>query len=212
MVAGLPGSIRPPAAMGRGLCPLEESRSGGRGVRIADPHMSLRFPRKVLCSGPNFTDHLAKMGESGLGDTWSAYYFFISLRGRHRRDTPAAPFVWGWAASKAADTSLPIGPGVVPTAGPRGAGAAHPHPGEWLAQAGRPHRRHGARRRSPHRRRQRGWSPLEAGDHILTGTPAGVGVAKIPSSAPVASSTWRSKASAGSATRSPSEAAGDDSR
>lgn len=133
----------------------------------------LRYPNKVLCSGPNFTDHLTEMGESGLGDAWSGYFFFkpptttlvgpsdpvlvgptwqddrvdwegelavvlarggrnippeqalahvagysvandISLRGPHRRDTPAAPFVWDWVASKAADNSLPLGPGLVP--------------------------------------------------------------------------------------------------
>lgn len=133
----------------------------------------LRYPRKVLCSGPNFRDHLAEMGESSLGDQWNGYFFFkpptttligprdaieadaswasdridwegelavvisrggrnitpaaatehiagycvandISLRGPHRRDTPAAPFVWDWVASKAADTSLPLGPGIVP--------------------------------------------------------------------------------------------------
>ncbi len=140
------------------------------GARLRTP---LAFPRKVLCSGPNFTDHLAEMGESGLGDSWTGYFFFkpptttlvgptdpvlvsaawerdrvdwegelavviarggrditaeaalehvagyavandISLRGPHRRDTPAAPFVWDWTASKAADTSLPLGPGLVP--------------------------------------------------------------------------------------------------
>jgi len=140
------------------------------GVRLGIP---LAFPPKVLCSGPNFTDHLAEMGESGLGEAWTGYFFFkppttalvgpadpvlvgpdwerdrvdwegelavvvgrggrdiaaadalehvagysvandISLRGPHRRDTPAAPFVWDWTASKAADTSLPLGPGLVP--------------------------------------------------------------------------------------------------
>ena len=132
----------------------------------------LRHPNKVLCSGPNFTDHLAEMGEAGLGDDWTAYFFLkpptttligtgdavlvddaaaervdyegelalvlgrggrritrdyalqhvagylvandISLRGPHHRDTPARPFQWDWLASKGADTSLPIGPGVVP--------------------------------------------------------------------------------------------------
>ena len=38
----------------------------------------------------------------------------VSLRGPHRRDTPAQPFQWDWLASKGADTTLPIGPGVVP--------------------------------------------------------------------------------------------------
>lgn len=132
----------------------------------------LQFPRKVLCSGPNFTDHLAEMGESRLGDAWTGYFFLkppttsliadaepilvedltaaradyegelalvigrggrriepadalghvagylvandVSLRGPHRRDTPAKPFQWDWLASKGADTSLPLGPGVVP--------------------------------------------------------------------------------------------------
>ena len=153
-------------------------------LRELDPHggepvdgqrllIPVRYPNKVLCSGPNFTDHLAEMGESGLGDAWTGYFFFkppttslvgptdavpvggtwqadrvdwegelavvlahggrdipreqalqlvagytvandISLRGPHRRDTPAAPFVWDWVASKAADGSLPLGPGIVP--------------------------------------------------------------------------------------------------
>lgn len=145
------------------------------GELVADPRvlLPLRYPAKVLCSGPNYSDHLAEMKQSGLGDSWTAYFFFkppttsligptdpvlvgaqwerdqydwegelavvmarggrdipvadalshvagycvandISLRGPHRRDTPAAPFVWDWVASKAADTSLPIGPGLVP--------------------------------------------------------------------------------------------------
>ena len=132
----------------------------------------LQYPAKVLCSGPNYTDHLAEMGESGLGDDWTGYFFLkppttalvgdgdpvlvddpvaarvdwegelgvvigrggrriapadaldhvagylvandISLRGPHHRDTPARPFQWDWLASKGADTSLPIGPGLVP--------------------------------------------------------------------------------------------------
>jgi len=132
----------------------------------------LQYPPKVLCSGPNFHDHLAEMGESSLGEEWTPYFFLkpptttmvadgapvlingtddehadwegelavviglggrdlnaaevpehiagyavandISLRGPHRRNTPAAPFQWDWLASKAADTSLPIGPGLVP--------------------------------------------------------------------------------------------------
>ncbi|MGP3533650.1 fumarylacetoacetate hydrolase family protein [Microbacterium sp. RD1] len=131
----------------------------------------LAYPAKVLCSGPNFTDHLAEMGESGLGEDWTAYFFLkppttaliadgdavwiddpdrarvdwegelgvvigtggrdipaeralavvagyvvgndISLRGPHRRSTPAAPFQWDWLASKGADASLPIS-GMVP--------------------------------------------------------------------------------------------------
>lgn len=34
----------------------------------------LRYPRKILCSGPNFTDHLAEMGES-FGARWHPYFF-----------------------------------------------------------------------------------------------------------------------------------------
>lgn len=144
----------------------------GERVTGARTLMPLAFPNKVLCSGPNFTDHLAEMGESGLGEEWSAYFFLkppsttligdgepiliddvegsrvdwegelavvigrggrridaadaiehvagylvsndISLRGPHRRNTPARPFEWDWVASKAADTSLPISNGVVP--------------------------------------------------------------------------------------------------
>ena len=41
----------------------------------ATREMLLAFPPKVLCSGPNFTDHLAEMGESGLGDAWTPYFF-----------------------------------------------------------------------------------------------------------------------------------------
>lgn len=145
------------------------------GDAVEDPQLltPLQHPRKILCSGPNFTDHLAEMGESSLGEDWTGYFFFkpptttligphdaievestwhsdrvdwegelavviarggrnispadaldhvagycvandISLRGPHRRNTPAAPFVWDWVASKAADTSLPLGPGLVP--------------------------------------------------------------------------------------------------
>src|SRR4051812_27275887 len=36
----------------------------------------LTYPSKVLCSGPNFHDHLAEMGESGLGESWVPYFFF----------------------------------------------------------------------------------------------------------------------------------------
>jgi 2-keto-4-pentenoate hydratase/2-oxohepta-3-ene-1,7-dioic acid hydratase in catechol pathway len=135
--------------------------------------MPLTYPNKVLCSGPNFRDHLAEMGESGLGDSWTPYFFLkppttalvadgapvlvsgdeadkvdwegelaavigvggrdisvhdaldhvagyavandVSFRGPFRRDTPAAPFQWDWVAQKAADTSLPFGPGIVPS-------------------------------------------------------------------------------------------------
>ncbi len=145
------------------------------GELVQDPVLltPLRYPSKILCSGPNYHDHLAEMGQAGLGDAWTAYFFFkppttslvgpvdpvlvgpqwesdrvdwegelavvigkggrdidasdalshvagyavandISLRGPHRRDTPAEPFVWDWVASKGADSSLPLGPGVVP--------------------------------------------------------------------------------------------------
>jgi len=199
--------------------------------------LPLAYPRKVLCSGPNFHDHLAEMGESGLGDAWSAYFFFkppttsligptdsvlvgpdwenervdwegelavviahggrdipatdalshvagylvandISLRGPHRRDTAAAPFVWDWVASKAADTSLPLGPGVVPA---------------WLVPD--PQRLR-IRTRVNGEIKQDGTTAdmvldvatliadasalvtLEPGDVILTGTPAGVGASR----------------------------------
>ena len=35
----------------------------------------LRYPHKVLCSGPNYTDHLAEMGEQDLGAGWTPYFF-----------------------------------------------------------------------------------------------------------------------------------------
>ena len=131
----------------------------------------LRYPAKVLCSGPNFTDHLSEMGESDLGPGWQPFFFLkpptttvvgtgavvgiddesvradwegelavvigrggraispadslghvagytiandISLRAPHRRPGAPAPFVWDWLASKGADGSLPLGPGVTP--------------------------------------------------------------------------------------------------
>lgn len=133
----------------------------------------LRHPRKVLCSGPNFTDHLAEMGEEDLGDDWTPYFFLkppttaivgpnddipipsdpgaradwegelgvvigrrgrdlsgdaardaiagylvaddVSLRGPHHRPDAPAPFAWDWLASKGADGSLPLGPGMTPS-------------------------------------------------------------------------------------------------
>lgn len=36
--------------------------------------LPLRYPRKVLCSGPNYVDHLAEMGES-FGAEWRPYFF-----------------------------------------------------------------------------------------------------------------------------------------
>jgi 2-keto-4-pentenoate hydratase/2-oxohepta-3-ene-1,7-dioic acid hydratase in catechol pathway len=146
--------------------------AGARPLAGAAPvRLFGRPPAKALCSGPNYTDHLAEMGESELGEEWRPYFFLkppsttirasgepfamgpvedkvdwegelavvigvggrdippekvadhvagytvandISLRGPHRRPTPAAPFQWDWVASKAADGSLPIGPGLVP--------------------------------------------------------------------------------------------------
>lgn len=197
----------------------------------------LRYPRKVLCSGPNFFDHLAEMGEPNLGDAWSGYFFFkppttaligptdpvevrhswaddrvdwegelavvisgggrdipvaqamdhvagysvandISLRGPHRRETPAAPFVWDWVASKAADGSLPLGPGLVPS-------WQVPDPGNLpirtlvngiLKQDGTTADMvlSIARLISDASR----LITLEAGDVIVTGTPAGVGAGR----------------------------------
>ena len=195
--------------------------------------LTLAYPNKVLCSGPNFTDHLAEMGETDLGPSWTAYFFLkpptttliasdepvlvddvdsdrvdwegelavvlgrggrriapqdalshvagylvandISLRGPHRRDTPAKPFQWDWLASKGADTSLPIGPGVVPAwqvPNPQALRITTVVNGDTkqdgntsnmvldvahlIADASR-------------------LVTLEAGDLILTGTPAGVG-------------------------------------
>ncbi len=195
--------------------------------------LPLAHPHKVLCSGPNFTDHLAEMGETGLGDAWTAYFFLkppttslisdgdpilvddfvadrvdwegelavvigrggrriaaedaldhvagylvandISLRGPHHRDTPAKPFQWDWLASKGADTSLPIGPGVVPAwqvPDPQALSIVTRVNGE-VKQDGKTsdmvidvaHLVADASR----------LVTLEPGDLILTGTPAGVG-------------------------------------
>ncbi|MDQ2795649.1 MAG: fumarylacetoacetate hydrolase family protein, partial [Actinomycetota bacterium] len=131
---------------------------GARRIDVAEVLAPLTYPSKVLCSGPNFRDHLAEMGESGLGESWVPYFFFkpptttvvaagaavlvsgdpaerpdyeaelavvigvggrdigvsaamdhvagylvandISMRGPFKRETPAAPFVWDWAAQK----------------------------------------------------------------------------------------------------------------
>ena len=150
---------------------LTDSMAEARPLLGATVTRLLTYPSKVLCSGPNYRDHLAEMGESSLGEEWTPYFFFkpptttlrgpgepfemgadvdqvdwegelavvigkggrdipqaearshiagftvandISLRGPHRRRTPAAPFQWDWVASKAADGSLPLGPGLVP--------------------------------------------------------------------------------------------------
>lgn len=197
----------------------------------------LIYPRKVLCSGPNYRDHLAEMGESGLGEGWRGYFFFkppsttligpedailvgpdwmtdrvdwegelavvigrggrdippgdalshvagytvandVSLRGPHRRNTPAAPFVWDWTASKAADTSLPLGPAVVPA-------WQVPDPQDLRVRT----RVNGEPRQDGHTADMvlevaelvadaSALVTLEPGDVILTGTPAGVGAAR----------------------------------
>lgn len=174
MLRGVPGVlevVRRWEEMSPGLRDLDPLA----GQPVAAPRLSrlLSYPAKILCSGPNFRDHLAEMGESDLGPSWTGYFFFkppttaligprdpievrdtwsadrvdwegelavvlgrrcrdvtpeqagaciagytvandISWRGPHRRDTPAAPFVWDWVASKAPDASLPLGPGMVP--------------------------------------------------------------------------------------------------
>lgn len=221
------------------LEPLLRAHDPATGTLVDRPWLltPLRYPRKVLCSGPNYRDHLAEMGQSDLGEGWTAYYFFkpptttligpldpievgeswmddrvdwegelavvisrggrdispaaamghiagyavandISLRGPHRRDTPAAPFVWDWVASKAADGSLPLGPGLVPS---------------W--QVADPHRLR-IRTVVNGQIKQDGTTAgmvlglpelvahasrlvtLEPGDVIVTGTPAGVGAGR----------------------------------
>lgn len=193
----------------------------------------LTFPAKVLCSGPNFTDHLAEMGESGLGDTWTGYFFLkpptttliadgasilvddperdrvdwegelavvlgkggrrideavaldhvagylvandVSLRGPHRRDTPAKPFQWDWLASKGADTSLPIGPGIRPAwqvPDPQDLGIRTSVNGSVRQNGNTADMVLGVARLIADASR---LVTLEAGDVILTGTPAGVG-------------------------------------
>ncbi len=207
-----------------------------RRVEGAEILAPLTYPSKVLCSGPNFRDHLAEMGESGLGESWVPYFFFkpptttvvadgaavlvsgdpaerpdyeaelavvigvggrdigvgvamdhvagylvsndISMRGPFKRDTPAAPFVWDWAAQKCADTSLPMGRGIVPA---------------WLVDDVQDLR---IRTEVNGVMKQDGWTgdmvfgvaelvaqasritTLEPGDVILTGTPAGVGAGR----------------------------------
>jgi 2-keto-4-pentenoate hydratase/2-oxohepta-3-ene-1,7-dioic acid hydratase in catechol pathway len=151
----------------RGYSPADAPAVGG-GWEIDVP---LRYPAKVLCSGPNFTDHLREMGEPDLGTGWRPFFFLkpptttvvgpgavvciddesaradwegelavvigrggrrispsnalghvagytiandISLRAPHHRASAPAPFVWDWLASKGADGSLPLGPGITP--------------------------------------------------------------------------------------------------
>lgn len=47
----------------------------GEEMPGARRELLIAHPPKVLCSGPNFTDHLAEMGESGLGEAWTPYFF-----------------------------------------------------------------------------------------------------------------------------------------
>ncbi len=44
---------------------------------VSYTHLSLllEHPRKILCSGPNYTDHLLEMGEQ-VTDGWRPYFFF----------------------------------------------------------------------------------------------------------------------------------------
>jgi 2-keto-4-pentenoate hydratase/2-oxohepta-3-ene-1,7-dioic acid hydratase in catechol pathway len=197
----------------------------------------LSYPAKILCSGPNFRDHLAEMGESGLGESWTGYFFFkppttaligpedpievrrswqgdrvdwegelavivgrggrdlspadvpahiagytvandVSWRGPHRRDTSAAPFVWDWIASKAPDTSLPMGPGLVPSwqvsdtgdlnirTSVNGAVKQNGTTADMILNVNRLVADASA------------LMTLEPGDVILTGTPAGVGAGR----------------------------------
>lgn len=196
----------------------------------------LRYPRKVLCSGPNYHDHLAEMGEAGLGEKWTAYFFFkpptttligpadpievreswpedkvdwegelavviarggrdipesaamdhlagytvandISWRGPHRRETPAAPFVWDWVASKAADGSLPLGPGLVPRwqVDERPLRIRTVVNGQTKQDGTTAHMVLGIAELVAHASR---LVTLEPGDVILTGTPAGVGAGR----------------------------------
>jgi 2-keto-4-pentenoate hydratase/2-oxohepta-3-ene-1,7-dioic acid hydratase in catechol pathway len=192
------------------------------------------YPRKVLCSGPNYTDHLAEMGESGLGEAWRGYFFLkpattalisdgdavliddpldrvdwegeltvvmarggrdipvaaaldhvagylvandISLRRPHRRDTPAAPFVWDWLASKGADTSCPI-TGMVPAwlvADPQSLRIITRVNGEVMQDGSTANMVLDVAQLIADASRQ---VTLEPGDLILTGTPAGVGVGR----------------------------------
>lgn len=196
----------------------------------------LRYPRKVLCSGPNYTDHLAEMGERGLAASWTPWFFLkpptttvigpvddipipadpaaqadwegelgvvigaggrdltadralaqvagytvvndVSLRGLHRRPGAPAPFAWDWVASKAADGSLPMGPGIVPawlvddpqdltiTTTVNGVTMQLGSTADMVAGVGELVAAASA------------FVRLEPGDVIATGTPAGVGAAR----------------------------------
>ena len=202
---------------------------------VVERGLPLAYPRKVLCSGPNYTDHLAEMGETGLGDSWRGYFFLkppttaliangdpvlvddpardrvdwegelsaviamggrnidpadalghvagylvandISLRGPHRRDTPAAPFQWDWLASKGADTSLPI-TGMVPAwlvPDPQSLRIITRVNGEVMQDGVTANMVLDVAHLSADASRQ---VTLEPGDLILTGTPAGVGAGR----------------------------------
>ena len=220
------------------LEPLLRAYDVADGELVDQPHvlLPLRYPAKVLCSGPNYRDHLAEMKQSGLGESWTAYFFFkppttslvgptdpvlvgehwerdqvdwegelavvmaaggrdiavddamshvagycvandISLRGPHRRDTPAAPFVWDWVASKAADTSLPIGPGLVPAWQIEDVGnlAIQTRVNGELRQNGNTSNM--VLDVATMVAQASALLTLEPGDVIVTGTPAGVGAA-----------------------------------
>jgi 2-keto-4-pentenoate hydratase/2-oxohepta-3-ene-1,7-dioic acid hydratase in catechol pathway len=82
------GVVRAPAALAGldgVLAVVQRWAELGPALRRLDPadapavvdavlDLPLRYPRKILCSGPNFTDHLAEMGES-FGAGWRPYFF-----------------------------------------------------------------------------------------------------------------------------------------
>ncbi len=105
------------------------------GARLELP---LRYPRKVLCSGANYHRHMREMMVDRPAEA-RPYFFLkppttalvgadaleyvagysaindISLRGPHRVQHPIGePFQWDWLASKGADQSTPLGPGIRP--------------------------------------------------------------------------------------------------
>lgn len=51
------------------------SQPPGPVVTQWQPSLLLEYPRKILCSGPNYTDHLREMGEQ-VTDSWRPYFFF----------------------------------------------------------------------------------------------------------------------------------------
>ena len=236
-LAGLPGAIDAVRAWPRFAPALRTWKpSDAELVRGASVVNVLQYPSKVLCSGPNFYDHLAEMGEASLGAEWTPYFFFkppattmvpdgapvviagtgdervdwegelavvigvggrdigadavsnhiagyavandISLRGPHRRNTPAAPFQWDWVASKAADTSLPFGPGMVPSwlvPDPQSLRIVTTVNGDVMQDGTTASMVFDVAQLVTHASRM---LTLEAGDVILTGTPAGVGAGR----------------------------------